>query len=681
MNVIPLLPWAILCTEALLVKVSATRISLAALVFAIQFLGGHPASCVHLLLACGVVVVLRACLSSPAIVRWVGGALALVFALALGFAIAAAQWLPLLEYAGDSGAAVVRKERLKSAPVIDFAPQYLIGIVFPYANGYPDGVAPFEMRQATKLPNTNELAPGYIGVIPLLLAIVGIARGLRSEDERRRRNVLLLVILGGIATAIAIRFPGVDHIVRLIPGLNVSQNARLLVVAALALAILAGFGLEELRAMLSNGADWESLRKWSLRVAAGIAAVAVLMGLTLLVAKGPIVRSGKTKAEAAYKTTAAHEHSLEYVHGLVKRVHTELLLTSARLLIPAALLAGVWLLVRSRRAANPWPWLVLALVDLLAFAIPFNRGADVSTYLPKVAAIGEMQKQTPARFAGTFRTFIPETSTAYGHSDIRGYDALAPRRYYEWWAHEGIGNMAAERQGYLHRLENPDHAAWALLNFGYLVTAVGQPAPPADKWTRVSESQDMAIYKAKEIHPRAWVVPKAEFAKTLDAVLDRVAKMDSDDADKLVLIDEEGSPKDPETGKIRPEDLTHAASGSYAGSVQFVTTPRRTSEKITPETVRLSVSGGGGWLILADTFFPGWKHSAWTATVITGSYGKQTPIYPAYGVLRAVPIPPGSHIVEFQYRSWSWRIGAFTSIASFCILLLFFGFGIVKDRT
>src|SRR4051812_7883263 len=58
-NVICLMPWAVLMTEMLIARLTLARVLSAALVFAVQFLGGHPASCIHLLLACGLVWVLR----------------------------------------------------------------------------------------------------------------------------------------------------------------------------------------------------------------------------------------------------------------------------------------------------------------------------------------------------------------------------------------------------------------------------------------------------------------------------------------------------------------------------------------------------------------------------------------------------------------------------------------------
>jgi hypothetical protein len=56
-----------------------------------------------------------------------------------------------------------------------------------------------------------------------------------------------------------------------------------------------------------------------------------------------------------------------------------------------------------------------------------------------------------------------------------------------------------------------------------------------------------------------------------------------------------------------------------------------------------------GWLVVADTFFPGWHAE------VDGSIAV---IEPAYGWFRAVRVPAGVHRVRFQYRPASWRWGS-----------------------
>src|SRR5439155_20631098 len=120
---------------------------------------------------------------------------------------------------------------------------------------------------------------------------------------------------------------------------------------------------------------------------------------------------GYARAATEYRVSASHEHSLEHVKSLVRRVHTELVLTSLRLLIPAAILGlAAFLLWRHHKkggntiACAAWPWLCLATVDLLAFAIPYNPGAPADTYFPaNVTAVERLKSLPPARFAATFR--------------------------------------------------------------------------------------------------------------------------------------------------------------------------------------------------------------------------------------------------------------------------------------
>ncbi|MCF8721919.1 YfhO family protein [Nitrospina gracilis] len=63
-------------------------------------------------------------------------------------------------------------------------------------------------------------------------------------------------------------------------------------------------------------------------------------------------------------------------------------------------------------------------------------------------------------------------------------------------------------------------------------------------------------------------------------------------------------------------------------------------------------------LVLSDTHYPGW-----TAAID----GEDTPLYRADLVYRAIVVPPGTHRIRFEYRPWSFRLGA--GITSVTIVL------------
>lgn len=71
---------------------------------------------------------------------------------------------------------------------------------------------------------------------------------------------------------------------------------------------------------------------------------------------------------------------------------------------------------------------------------------------------------------------------------------------------------------------------------------------------------------------------------------------------------------------------------------------------------------GDGILILADSYYPGWKAYDNERTV---------EIIPANINQRAVPLKKGSHIVTFKYHPSSLILGAFISLASIVLLLAF----------
>jgi hypothetical protein len=83
-------------------------------------------------------------------------------------------------------------------------------------------------------------------------------------------------------------------------------------------------------------------------------------------------------------------------------------------------------------------------------------------------------------------------------------------------------------------------------------------------------------------------------------------------------------------------------------------------ESYEPNKVRLKAnSEKGGFLVLSDTFYPGWK------AYIDGS---ETPIYRANYTYRAVHLDQGEHKVVFVYDPLSFKLGEIISGAALIII-------------
>ncbi|MDW8069970.1 MAG: YfhO family protein [Anaerolineae bacterium] len=146
---------------------------------------------------------------------------------------------------------------------------------------------------------------------------------------------------------------------------------------------------------------------------------------------------------------------------------------------------------------------------------------------------------------------------------------------------------------------------------------------------RLVHSGDVKIYENLDVLPRALVVHRAEVLPDDEEVLARMRDPTFDPA-RLVLLS---------AGKA-----LNASGRSTA-----------TLTRYEPEEVSIVVtSDAPGYLVVFDTFYPGWE-----ATVD----GQPTPVLRANLAFRAVPLMPGTHVVELRYQPATLRLGSWISAA------------------
>ncbi|MFV1859711.1 MAG: YfhO family protein [Anaerolineales bacterium] len=123
---------------------------------------------------------------------------------------------------------------------------------------------------------------------------------------------------------------------------------------------------------------------------------------------------------------------------------------------------------------------------------------------------------------------------------------------------------------------------------------------------------------------RAWIVPRADWVTSPAEAIRRATAPNFDPSREVLL---EGDPR------------------LEVGGLGVVMTLRDKG----PNEVELAVEAPeGGWLVLADTWYPGW-----TAELD----GRATESYPANGVMRSIWVPAGQHTVTFNYRPITVPIG------------------------
>lgn len=162
-------------------------------------------------------------------------------------------------------------------------------------------------------------------------------------------------------------------------------------------------------------------------------------------------------------------------------------------------------------------------------------------------------------------------------------------------------------------------------------------------------SGDVKIYENLDVLPRAFIVPRA--------------RAYSDDAAALIAM------QDPAFEPAQVAALSGTPAGQDGALPATANILSYQPERIVIETS----SASAGWLVLTDAWYPGWR-----ATID----GAPVEIARADVLFRAVPLPAGSHRVEFTYHPLSFRAGVAISVATpiACILGLWQSTDLIMRR-
>jgi hypothetical protein len=225
----------------------------AGVVLGIAALAGHPQTFLFVVYACAIFFVWRGVGGGWRGAKYfVWSFLPFAFSLVIAAGIAAAQWIPTLEYQGVSTRATIGWAEASSGfPTIDPLQMILPGFTSAFQS------------------------PLYIGVLPLWLALFALV-----AKRTREKTFWALFALGSLLVAFGAYAFVYALFYLFAPGWALFRDQeRLAFVVSFALAILAGYGMRDLQSAL----DFQRARRaWAL-LPAGVT-IAAMMTFTLYVA-------------------------------------------------------------------------------------------------------------------------------------------------------------------------------------------------------------------------------------------------------------------------------------------------------------------------------------------------------------------------------------------------------------
>jgi hypothetical protein len=574
--------------------------------------------------------------------------------LAIGFALSATQWLPVMELLKYSNRRIVPLE----TSYIYLPPWYLVTLVFPNLFGTAYDPKMVNLFTALNVSHDHSLYLGIASLLPLgfLFEWLRIKRksGQSTTGEARTHESAFTDIItqqrlrfftGLVVFALVVMMaaPLYVHLTRFIP---VLQTIRVIVRAGVlftfAAPVLIGFGTD-----LLLKAEPEALKNFTHRSKCVLFAILIIAGLGVLVSYGLTLAKLGSPEDAVY---VAGSGRLAYMKSVMAALASQFTPPKVSVFYPVIFLVMVYALLRLRSAAKITrqvffgALVVLLIGDLFLNSLQFDRTHEASRVFPRTEITEKLKSLPPGRvlvapsgIETNRRAHLseekviapPNTLLAYQIPTVTGKDQLFPKSYREF-------SSLIEPQDRLSHVVFDESASpyFDLLNVRYVVTHESAPAPP--NHDLILKAEGLALYENRNVMPRAFFIKKVFYQiSSKNALPERLLRADFDIRTEAVIGAQESPPTDLQIGDAR------------------ITEDRR--NRVTIETE----NAGDGLLVLSDNYYPGWY------AMIDG---QSTEILRANHTMRAVRVPAGRHVISFRFWPTSFTASAYFSLVAFIVV-------------
>lgn len=598
-------------------------------------------------------------------------------ALFIGLNIGAVQFLPTMELIPLSNRTLMAE---KYSEWNYFSPKggflsFLIMSFVPYFFGCgSEGVRMPPLPSWLNLP-IIPFPRYYVGILPFLFAL--IAAVFRRDWVS---YFFTFIAVSVILFLLAVCSPLKVIITYVIPGFNLVIHERALLVYFFSAAVLAGLGADYL--ITKSDSIKVPVRKFTKIIASIWGLIAfIFFSLTIFMyfLRGKIIETGRAYIDAHGANTALHPHSLEYYYDKLNYYYSWFFehlsifkpTIGIPLLVSLCSIGLLWAFVTRKRISKTVFQIIAILIITADFLYvgwkfyPFTspdylypetkvtsflkakQEQEIFRVLPCV-----MEKQPESlggieQFENPFEGSPKRINTpgdriygggvlmAYGIQNVVGFEAIWPRRYIDFKSAVKGETMTDTQQLYW---KNYSSKILDMLNVKYLIS---KEDLTNKKFKLILVDGDVKVYENLNVIPRIFLVPKVKVMGEAD-ILTELQKEDFNPLE-YVLLEE------------TPQELKDASVSLLDSSAHII---KYSANEVIIETEM----HGNGFLVISDTYYPGWK-----------AYVDDAPkrIYRADYLLRSVYLTEGRHNVHFVYDPISFKLGASISLGTIICASIF----------
>ncbi len=508
--------------------------------------------------------------------------------LVTGFALAATQWVPVMELLGNSNRKIVPTE----IGYIYLPPWYAATLIFPNLFGSAYDTDTLTLFTALNVSHDHILYLSIAALLPLCFCVYALWRARKleqsdfnsAEDWGRARFFLWLCVF---ATIVMMAAPIYVHVTKFIPVLQVIRvTVRIWVLFIFAAAVLVGFGVDLL--LKSSGPALAAFTRVWRKLVVASAALAVLATLVALLAQA---------TGFAQNTTASG--IMAFASKTAAALSPHLLPPDLAVVLPLVFLFALLFLLKRRamerisRSTFFVSLLALLIIDLFWVSAQFNPTFDRSRVFPATETTEFMRALEPGRVlvvpsdletnrkvdSATEKIIAPpNTLLPYRIPTITGKNQQFPRWYREY------ASLIESQPNLSHVVfDRTSSRYFDLLNVRYVMTR--QSAEPPAGLLLLKTAEGVSVYENKNALPRAFIVSRAiEVSNPQEAL--------------AALADPGFDPK------------TTAVVQSRISNLEFQISNLKSARIIEDKRNRVVIetqTDGDSLLVLSDNYYPGWK--------------------------------------------------------------------------